>query len=169
MLYLGTLTFEHPSCVPPQPPEWFCSCRCWRAAHPPHTRVFSLPPPPGAVSCTILTDRSIGSSSQSSLLRQVPHQHHSSPSPVPDGHQDVNFYIIILLHSGSSGQGLQAGEALKDILILCTPQVKGELCMRRQPGSGLCSSSGSISLLINLKKVFVHKSGEHIARLMEMS
>ena len=53
----------------------------------------SLPPSPGAASCTILTNHSICSPSQSSLLHQVPHPHHSSPAPIPDGHQDVHFYV----------------------------------------------------------------------------
>lgn len=124
----------------------------------------------------VLTDCSICSPSQLCLLCQVPHWHHPSPAPVPDGHQDVHHYVKYFWVFKVFWQWLQAGEDLKDTLVLCTPQVKertltpmGALHMRLRPGPGLCSSGGSISMLINLMHNFVLKSWEHLATLMEMS
>lgn len=59
--YFPTLLVQSNLCTStlPQPPEWLCCCRCWRAVHPPPIRALSLPPSPGVLLCTVLTNCSI--------------------------------------------------------------------------------------------------------------
>lgn len=90
LFYLGNLTFAHPHC------HSLLRC-CRRAAHPPPTCALSLPPASGVLLCTVLTNCSICSPSRLFLLCQVPHWHHPSPTPVPDGHHDVHYYVKYFL------------------------------------------------------------------------
>lgn len=91
--------------------EWFCCCRCWRAANPPSTHAFSFLPSPGDVLHHLGQPQHLLHSplcSTRSLTRITPAL--------------LQFLMVIKMvtsmyvvsePSGPSGHGLQAGEALK--------------------------------------------------------